>query len=134
MIDRTGNDRTAGGKRSSPKEKLARPRRRTPKRLIADPASVQEDRYLSRSICRALDVLDSFSAAHPEFTLKELSRRVSIPESSLFRVLLTLEKRDYLVQNSDGSYQLSPRLLHGRSSTRRLASPISLTTAFRCLK
>jgi DNA-binding IclR family transcriptional regulator len=117
MIDKTGDDRKApavSAKRSNPKE---RPRRRTPKRLNADrsTSSVHEDRYLSRSICRALDVLDSFSAVHPEFTLKELSKRVSIPESSLFRVLLTLEKRNYLVQNSDGSYQLSPRLLHGRS-------------------
>lgn len=120
MTDKTSDDRTAPAmtaKRSSPKEKLPRSRRRKPKRLNVDSSvpSVQHDRYLSRSICRALDVLDSFSAAHPEFTLKELSKRVSIPESSLFRVLLTLEKRGYLVQSSDGSYQLSQRLLHGRS-------------------
>ena len=51
-------------------------------------------------------------------TLKELSHRIGLPESTLFRILLTLESRGYLLQNPDGSYSLSSKLLLGRIQER----------------
>jgi DNA-binding IclR family transcriptional regulator len=38
---------------------------------------------------------------------------VKLPETSLFRVLLTLEKHKYLQQHHDGTYQLAPKLIFG---------------------
>lgn len=87
-----------------------------------------EDRYHSRTIERALDVLEFFQPNHPSLSLKEISRQTKLPESSLFRILLTLHKRGYLDQQTDGTYQLSRKVLFGRlldraESLRELASP-----------
>jgi DNA-binding IclR family transcriptional regulator len=44
----------------------------------------------------------------------DLSRIVGVPGSSLFRMLMTLQSRNYLQQNDDGSYQPAAKVLHGR--------------------
>ncbi len=95
-------------------ESLTKPtRRRRPKRRPpgAAPAAAI---YHSKAVSRALDVMECFTDQAPVLTLKEISRLISLPESSLFRILVTLESRGYLDQNPDGSYQLSPRVLFGR--------------------
>lgn len=104
-------------------------RRRSPKWTLqnADPSRSSDEQYYLRSIGRALDVLDVFDGVAP-LSLKEISLRVKLPESSLFRVLLTLEKHGYLQQNTDGTYQLSKRLLFGwlvnrADALRELARP-----------
>ena len=68
--------------------------------------------YYLRSIGRALEVLDCFDGKAP-LTLKEIGKRTGLPESTLFRVLLTLEKHGYLSQAMDGTYQLAPKLRFG---------------------
>ena len=65
--------------------------------------------YYLRTIGRALEVLDCFDGQIP-LSLKDISARVKLPETSLFRVLLTLEKHKYLQQHRDGTYQLAPKL------------------------
>jgi DNA-binding IclR family transcriptional regulator len=65
-----------------------------------------------------LDVLEAFSEEHPVLTLKDLSRAIGFPDSSLFRVLVTLQNRGYLQQNDDGSYQLARKVLLGKLSER----------------
>jgi DNA-binding IclR family transcriptional regulator len=67
-----------------------------------------------KAITRALDVLECFSDARPYLSLKEIGHFVELPESSLFRILLTLESRGYLTQNGDGSYCLPAKLLFGK--------------------
>jgi DNA-binding IclR family transcriptional regulator len=88
-------------------------RRRIPKWALrsSDAASTDEQYYL-RTIGRALEVLDCFDGQVP-LSLKEISARVHLPETSLFRVLLTLEKHKYLLQHRDGAYQLAPKLIFG---------------------
>ncbi len=88
-------------------------RRRIPKWALrpTDAASSDEQYYL-RTIGRALEVLDCFDGQVP-LSLKEISARVHLPETSLFRVLLTLEKHKYLLQHRDGTYQLAPKLVFG---------------------
>jgi len=71
-----------------------------------------------KAVARTLDVLDSFTDETPELTLKTLSQMIQMPESSLFRILLTLESRGYLIQAADGAYRLAPKLLLGRSYER----------------
>jgi DNA-binding IclR family transcriptional regulator len=57
-------------------------------------------------------VLNCFDGQVP-LSLKDLVVRTELPESTLFRVLLTLEKHDYLHQSRDGTYQLAPKLIFG---------------------
>lgn len=88
-------------------------RRRIPKWALQNTDDAQGDEvYYLRSIGRALDVLDCFDGQTP-LSLKEISSRMRLPESSLFRVLRTLERHEYLRQDRDGTYQLSPRLIFG---------------------
>lgn len=88
-------------------------RRRVPKWAMAiTETPADDDAYYLRSIGRALNVLNCFDGQTP-LSLKEISTQVGLPESSLFRVLRTLEKHEYLQQFRDGTYQLSPRLIFG---------------------
>jgi DNA-binding IclR family transcriptional regulator len=75
-------------------------------------AASSDEQYYMRSIGRALDVLNCFDGQVP-LSLKELGTRTQLPESTLFRVLLTLERHDYLHQHRDGTYQLAPKLIFG---------------------
>jgi len=88
-------------------------RRRMPKWALqpTDTPSTDEQYYL-RSIGRALDVLNCFDGQTP-LSLKDIGRRIDLPESTLFRVLLTLEKHEYLQRHRDGTYQLAPKLVFG---------------------
>ncbi len=88
-------------------------RRRVPKWALqtGDAASSDEQYYL-RSIGRALEVLNCFDGRTP-LSLKDIGARTELPESTLFRVLLTLEKHEYLQQHRDGTYQLAPKLIFG---------------------
>jgi DNA-binding IclR family transcriptional regulator len=90
-------------------------RRRVPKWALqsgetGDAAS--DEQYYLRSIGRALEVLNCFDGQMP-LSLKEIGMRTELPESTLFRVLLTLEKHEYLQQSRDGTYQLAPKLIFG---------------------
>jgi DNA-binding IclR family transcriptional regulator len=96
------------------------PRRRTPQWALSEHSKTsapyqQEDRYHSRTIERALDALDAFGFSNAPRSLKEISAITSQPESSLYRVLTTLQKRNYLLQNRDGTYQLTRKVLYGRT-------------------
>jgi DNA-binding IclR family transcriptional regulator len=88
-------------------------RRRVPKwAMETAEASSGDEAYYLRSIGRALEVLNCFDGQTP-LSLKEISTHMGLPESSLFRVLRTLERHEYLHQHRDGTYQLSPRLIFG---------------------
>lgn len=103
-------------------------RRRTPKRLAEGTAAGGADPYQMKAIHRALDVLECFPDASARLNLREISQRIGHPESSLFRILRTLESRGYLRQDRDGAYQLPRRLLLGlleqqAEQCRELAHP-----------
>ena len=88
-------------------------RRRIPKwAMQSGGASSADEQYYLRTIGRALDVLDCFDG-QVALSLKEIGARVDLPETTLFRVLLTLEKHQYLEQHRDGTYQLAPKLIFG---------------------
>jgi len=57
--------------------------------------------YQSKAIDRALTVLECFPASDTTLSLSELAVLSGFPESSLFRVLATLERRGYLLRNAD---------------------------------
>lgn len=94
-------------------------RRRRPKHTMAAEGPKRSgEQYHLKAIARALDVLECFSDERPNLNLKEIGRVMALPESSLFRILLTLESRGYLKQNADGSYTLPARLLFGKLQER----------------
>ena len=70
--------------------------------------------YYSKAIGRALDALDCFEDGETTLSLVEISKLKGFPESSLFRILLTLEAHGYILRTSDGSYKLAPKLLFGK--------------------
>ncbi len=88
-------------------------RRRIPKwALQMGEDNTENEQYYLRSIGRALDVLDCFDGKTP-LALTDIAAQTGLPESTLFRVLLTLEKHGYLEQSVDGTYQLSAKLRFG---------------------
>lgn len=104
-------------------------RRRSPKWALQDQdtSRASDVQYYLRSIGRAIEVLDCFDGISP-LSLKEISQRIKLPESSLFRVLLTLERHGYLEQHVDGTYRLGRKLLFGwlvdrADAVRDLARP-----------
>ena len=103
--------------------KIATVRRgRRPKQRTQEARALSADQYSSKTLSRALDVLECFPDEHTALGLKELSSRTVLPQPSLFRILITLESRGYLLQGQDGTYRISPRLLYGkvRENTERL--------------
>jgi DNA-binding IclR family transcriptional regulator len=74
--------------------------------------------YYSKAIGRALDALDCFEDGETTLSLVEISKLRGFPESSLFRILLTLEAHGYIVRTTDGSYKLAPKLLFGKLYNR----------------
>jgi DNA-binding IclR family transcriptional regulator len=94
-------------------------RRRRPKGEPAQRTSaVPGGQYQLKAISRALEVLDGFDDGQTSLSLKEIAARRRVPESSLFRILLTLKGQGYLLQNEDGSYRLADKLLYGRVHER----------------
>jgi DNA-binding IclR family transcriptional regulator len=111
-------------------------RRRRPKLATPDSGDRADEQYLSRSIGRALDVLECFPGGSSAFSLTELAQIISMPESSLFRILVTLESRGYLTQEKDGTYSLAKKVLNGRlweraQTMRELLKPEMLRLARR---
>jgi IclR family acetate operon transcriptional repressor len=73
--------------------------------------------YGVRSVQRALDVLDALAEAPEGRTLAQLAAGASLPKSSIFRYLSTLEARGYVERDGEsGRFRLGRRLvpLHSR--------------------
>ncbi len=57
--------------------------------------------YTVPAVYRAVQVLEILAGAHTGFSLADLSRQTGIPKSSLFRILLTLEKSSIVQLDRD---------------------------------
>jgi IclR family KDG regulon transcriptional repressor len=55
--------------------------------------------YLIRSVSHALDLLEQFRDDIDELGVTELSKRLSLHKNNVFRLLATLESRNYIEQN-----------------------------------
>jgi IclR family KDG regulon transcriptional repressor len=76
------------------------------------------DRYTVEVVCKALDVLEAFRSSE-ELTLAELSERVGLNKSRVFRLLHTLVERGYVEKNSEGTrYLLGLKLVERASCVR----------------
>jgi IclR family transcriptional regulator, acetate operon repressor len=70
------------------------------------------ERPALQSVERAMDVLEAFSADHPEWGVNELSRELGLHRTILSRLATTLASRGLLVRLPDsGRYRLGARLI-----------------------
>lgn len=65
-----------------------------------------------RTLERGLDVLDCFGRGEARLSLTEIAARINLNPSTATRILATLEKRKYIIRNSETKkYQLGPQIL-----------------------
>jgi len=60
---------------------------------------------------KTLDILEMVRARPDGLPLAELSRAVSMPKPTVYRILSTLELRGYVGRNKEGAYALTRKLL-----------------------
>lgn len=88
----------------------------------------QRDRskaQILKSLDMALHVLGSFNAERPERGVTDLAEEWGVSKASIYRVLVTLERHHYVLQNPATSrYRLGPRLIQlGQSVIAQLDLP-----------
>lgn len=79
-------------------------RRRAPAGARKEP---KEDRYFSRAVSKALEVLEILKRSPEPYALHQLTSKVALTKSSLFRILHTLETAGYIEKTPDGRYLIS---------------------------
>jgi DNA-binding IclR family transcriptional regulator len=60
----------------------------------------EKTKYTIRSVSRAIDLLEQFLGDDVEIGLTDLSRRLKLPKNNIFRLLATLQLRNYVEQNA----------------------------------
>lgn len=83
---------------------------------------IKKPDYLIQTVCHALDLLDQFNNNKVELGVTELSRRMALHKNNIFRLLATLESRNFIEQNqTTGGYRLGLKNLEmGQTFTRHL--------------
>jgi DNA-binding IclR family transcriptional regulator len=66
-----------------------------------------EDPYFSRAISKALEVLEILKRSPNPQALHQLTSKVALTKSSLFRILHTLEVTGYVERTTDGRYVIT---------------------------
>jgi DNA-binding IclR family transcriptional regulator len=69
---------------------------------VPDKATSGRPNYQIRSVERALDVLEAFTAEEPALPIDVLCERTHLPKSTAFKILSVLEHRDYVQKSQDG--------------------------------
>jgi DNA-binding IclR family transcriptional regulator len=70
----------------------------------------RDDKYFSKVIGKAIDTLELLRASARPLSLNELTQRVGLAKSSIFRILHTLEVAGYVERDTHGSYLLAAHL------------------------
>jgi len=72
----------------------------------------QDNSYNVRAVDRAIAILQVFSFERQELTLSEIASELLLPKSTVFRILLTLEQSNMVVQDAaTGKYRLGYELI-----------------------
>jgi IclR family KDG regulon transcriptional repressor len=84
---------------------------------VTDDAMSQEtqEKYVNKSLQRALRVLDLFTSEDRGLTATEISKRVGTLPGTVFATLRTLERAGYLVRDENKRYALGLKLLERAS-------------------
>lgn len=81
-----------------------------PEPLTAPPARERSDKYFSKVIGKALDVIAILRSSAQPLSLNELTLRLELTKSSVFRILHTLEVSGYIERDSAGRYTVAADL------------------------
>jgi DNA-binding IclR family transcriptional regulator len=84
-----------------PRTRQSAPTTAAPRRA----ASPTPDKYFSKVVGKALAALDEVRASPEALSLNELTKRIGLAKTSLFRILHTLEKSGYLERDAAGLYR-----------------------------
>jgi DNA-binding IclR family transcriptional regulator len=83
-------------------------------------------RYAAPALDKGLDILELFASEPTGFTASEAARRLGRTVGEIFRMLVCLEERDYILQSaSDERYELTLKLFelaHSHPPLHRLAA------------
>src|SRR6266571_2201938 len=83
--------------------------------------SKKQPDYAVPGLQRGLEILEVLSQDKRPATVAELTKRLKLPRSSVFRILWTLEQKGYVETDASGkSYELGPGVL--RLGYQHLAS------------
>lgn len=86
---------------------MARSTAKRAARAVRPADSERDDKYFSKVIGKALDILAILRAASQPLSLNELTLRVGLAKSSVFRMLHTLEVSGYIARDAAGRYNVS---------------------------
>jgi IclR family acetate operon transcriptional repressor len=70
----------------------------------------REDKYFSKVIGKALDIIDILRSSAAPLSLNELTLRLELAKSSVFRILHTLEVSGYIERDATGRYAVAADL------------------------
>jgi DNA-binding IclR family transcriptional regulator len=82
-----------------------------------------QDKYFSRAVSKALEVLEFFQAESNSLPLNEIAQRLKLSKTSAFRLLRTLETTGYVILDGRGQYKLAPGI-HAVAPTQGLGKLI----------
>lgn len=72
-----------------------------------------DEKYIVKSLVKAVDVLECFSDLHPELGVSEIAKMLGLQKSTVFNILSTFEHCGYVTQDArTGKYHLGLRVLH----------------------
>jgi len=72
---------------------------------------MENDKYLLSSVANSLDILDLLSK-HDELGVAEISRELNMGKASIFRMLYTLEKKEFVHKTHNAKYKLGIKFAH----------------------
>lgn len=83
---------------------------------------IDRSTYTIKSVSHALDLLEQFTGEQVELGVTALSRRLSLGKNNVFRLLATLESRNFIEQSCEaGTYRLGLKTLElGHTITQHL--------------
>lgn len=86
-------------------------------------ARQKKSNYTIRSVSNAIDLLEQFYGDNAELGLTDLSRRLQLPKNNIFRLLATLQSRNFVEQNtSTEKYRLGFKTVElGQTVARQLS-------------
>ena len=87
------------------------------------PSAPDVDRYSAPALDKGLDILEALSDESAGYTLNELTKALGRNVNQIFRMVVTLERRGYIVCDDNGRYTLSLklfRLAHRQPPVKRL--------------
>jgi DNA-binding IclR family transcriptional regulator len=93
----------------------------TPSTRTAKAVRERSDKYFSKVIGKALDLIAILRSSAEPLSLNELTTRLDLAKSSVFRILHTLEVSGYVERDSVGRYTVGADLRHSAPGRLRVS-------------